>query len=210
MVQRLSDGRAGGRRAEGLDGVGFQRGESNVRHLLLIAAAAMALGACNKEPKVDAKNATPEEVAAKVAASGADKVMMRPGLWQSKVTIVQMHVPGAPPEMTAQMQGRTSEERTYCLSEAEAKKPGENFFAGNKSECKYDHFTMGDGKIDAAMRCTHQELTQLVNLKGSYTPDAYQMAMDTKVEGGPHEMAGMSMSMKVDSKRVGECSKKKG
>lgn len=181
-----------------------------MKPLILIAAAATALGAGNREPKVDAKNATPEEVAAKVAASGVDKVMMRPGLWQSKVTIGEVNVPGAPPEMSAAMSGRTSEERTYCLSEAEAKKPGENFFAGNKNECRYDHFTMDGGKIDAAMRCTHEQMTQLVNFKGTYTPEAYQMAMDTKVEGGPREMAGMSMSMKVDSKRVGECSAKQG
>jgi hypothetical protein len=181
-----------------------------MKHVLLIAVAVAALGACNKEPTVAAKDATPEEVAAKVKASGLDTVVIKPGLWQSQVTIGEMNVPGAPPEMTAAMRGKTSEQRTYCLTPEEAKKPSENFFAGNKNECKYDHFTMGDGKIDAAMRCTHGQLTQSANLKGTYTPDTYQMAMDTKVEGGPQEMAGMSMSMKVDSKRIGECSEKKG
>jgi len=181
-----------------------------MRHVLLIAAAAAALGACNREPKVDAKDATPEEVAAKVKEAGMDQITIRPGLWQSKVTINKVEVPGAPPEMAAAMQGKTSEERTYCLTPEEAKKPNENFFAGNRDECRYDHFTMSGGKIDAAMRCTHEQMTQQIDFAGSYTPDAYQMAMDTKVAGGPREMAGMSMSMRVESKRVGECSAKQG
>ena len=181
-----------------------------MRHVLLIAVAAAALGACNREPKVDAKDATPEEVAAKVKEAGMDQIAIRPGLWQSKVTINKVEVPGAPPEMAAAMQGKTSEERTYCLTPEEAKKPNENFFAGNRDECRYDHFTMSGGKIDAAMRCTHEQMTQQIDFSGSYTPDAYQMAMDTKVAGGPREMAGMSMSMKVESKRVGECSAKQG
>jgi carboxypeptidase C (cathepsin A) len=67
---------------------------------------------------------------------------------------------------------------------------------------------MSGGKIDATMRCTHEQMTQLVNFKGTYSPEAYQLAMDSKVEGGPREMTGMSMSMKVDAKRVGECSAK--
>jgi len=181
-----------------------------MRHVLLIAVAAATLGACNREPKVDAKDATPEEVAAKVKEAGMDQITIRPGLWQSKVTINKVEVPGAPPEMAAAMQGKTSEERTYCLTPEEAKKPNENFFAGNRDECRYDHFTMSGGKIDAAMRCTHEQMTQQIDFAGSYTPDAYQMAMDTKVAGGPREMAGMSMSMRVESKRVGECSAKQG
>ena len=181
-----------------------------MRHVLLIAVAAATLGAGNREPKVDAKDATPEEVAAKVKEAGMDQITIRPGLWQSKVTINKVEVPGAPPEMAAAMQGKTSEERTYCLTPEEAKKPNENFFAGNRDECRYDHFTMSGGKIDAAMRCTHEQMTQQIDFAGSYTPDAYQMAMDTKVAGGPREMAGMSMSMRVESKRVGECSAKQG
>src|SRR5262252_6291929 len=120
---------------------------------------------------------------------------MTPGKWVSKVTIASMNVPGAPAEMTNEMRGRVSEERDYCLSAEEAKKPNENFFAGNQHECRYDHFTMDAGKIDAAMRCTHEKMTQLVTFKGSYAPDSYQLAMESKVVGGPSEMSGMSMSM---------------
>ena len=179
-----------------------------MKHVLLLAAAFAVLTACNKSPTVEAKNATPEEVAKQVSAAGGERVTVNPGKWVSKVTIENMHVPGAPPAMEAQMKGRGSEERDYCLTPEEAKKPKENFFGGNRNECRYDHFTMGGGKIDAAMRCTHDKLTQVVNFKGSYSPNSYELAMDSSVAGGSSEMAGMSMSMRVDAKRVGECSAK--
>ena len=181
-----------------------------IKQSACVTASLLLLAACNKGPEVHEKDASVTEVAQKVRQAGGDQSFVRPGLWQSKVTINKVEVPGAPPEMAAAMQGKTSEERTYCLTPEEAKKPNENFFAGNRDECRYDHFTMSGGKIDAAMRCTHEQMTQQIDFAGSYTPDAYQMAMDTKVAGGPREMAGMSMSMRVESKRVGECSAKQG
>ena len=69
-----------------------------MKYVLLVRGAAAALAACNKSPTVNAKNATPEEVAKKVEASGADANMVRPGLWQSKVTIEKFEIPGMPPE----------------------------------------------------------------------------------------------------------------
>jgi len=170
-----------------------------------------ALCACSKSgPEVTATNASTEEVAKQVRAATYETAYVTPGKWVLKVTIASMHVPGASAAEEGQMVGRVSEERDYCLSPEEAKKPKENFFTGNPNECRYDHFTMGGGKIDAAMRCTHEKLTQLVNFNGSYAPDSYQLAMDSKVVGGPSEMSGMSMTMRVDAKRVGECSAKQG
>ena len=170
-----------------------------------------ALCACSKSaPEVTATNASVEDVAKQVRAATTEPAYMAPGKWTSKVTIVSMHVPGASAAEEGQMRGRVSDERHYCLSPEEAKKPNENFFAGNQNECRYDRFTMGGGKIDAAMRCTHGTLTQLVNFNGSYSPNSYQLAMDSKVVGGANDMSGMSMSMRVESKRIGECSAKSG
>src|SRR5689334_4355385 len=135
-------------------GAGCILGESSVmKHVLYIVTAAAALAACNKSPTVNAKNATPEEVAKKVEASGADESMVRPGLWQSKVTIEKFEIPGMPPEMAQKMksamaQGQVHDSQT-CLTPEDVKKPKEDFFAGKDTQCRYDHFTMGGGKIDA-------------------------------------------------------------
>ena len=176
-----------------------------MKHLLLLAAGFVALSACNKSPTVDAKNATPEEVAKQVRASGVETAFVTPGEWTSKVTIVSMHVPGAPAAMSDQMKGRVSEERKYCLTPEQAKKPNENFFAGNQNECRYDHFTMGGGKIDIAMVCKQENLSNTTNMAGTYTPTTYSMDVSS-VGSGPQQ--DMTMKMHVDAKRIGECTGK--
>ena len=41
-------------------------------------------------------------------------------------------------------------------------------------------------------------------MNGTYSPDSYRMSMNTHMEGvGP--VGGLTMAMRVDSKRVGEC-----
>ena len=182
-----------------------------MKHVLYAVAAAAALTGCNKSPTVDAKNATPEEVANKVAASGADEDMVRPGLWHSKVTIEKFEIPGMPPEMAQKMksamaQGKVHDSET-CLTPEDVKKPKEDFFAGKDTQCRYDHFTMGGGKIDALMHCGKKEGGQTMRMAGTYSPDSYQMQMATETSG-EEGMGAMQMQMRVESKRVGECSAK--
>ena len=93
-----------------------------------------------------------------------------------------------------------------CMTEADARKPNADFFSGNKN-CRYDHFNMGGGKIDAAMRCTRDKLVQTMTMAGSYSPDRYDMSMTTRMEGGGPQ-AGTTMKMKVEARRVGDCDAK--
>ena len=63
-------------------------------------------------------------------------------------------------------------------------------------------------KFDAAMRCEakngSQPMTMAVN--GTYSPDSYQTHVSMNVEGGPQ--GAMSMKMRSEAHRVGECSAK--
>lgn len=167
------------------------------------------LTACDSSPKVEIDNATPSEVAAKVRAAGGGSEFVRPGKWLSSVTILEMNVPGMPPEFAARMKDQMAAAREYesCLTPEQAKKPKEDFFAGVDKSCRYDHFTMDGGKIDAAMRCTHDKMVQTMTMSGSYSPDRYDMSMTTKMEGGGPQ-AGTTMKMKVEARRVGECDAK--
>ena len=187
---------------------------SVTKHMLLIAACAVALGACNKSPNVDAKDATPEEVAKKVRESGADQIVMNPGLWESKVTIEKFDVPGMPAEMAQMMKSKMAENQatghTFCLRPEEARKPKEDFFAGKNNECRYDHFTMGDGKIDAAMHCGKDAGASAMRMAGTYSPNSYQMQMSTEASAGGEAGQAMQMQMRVEARRVGECSAKRG
>ena len=186
-----------------------------MKFMLLVSAGAIALAACNKSPTVDAKNATPAEVAKKVQESGvADQNMISPGLWQSKVTIEKFDVPGMPPEVAQRMKSVMAQgsvhDSTTCLTPDDVKKPKEDFFAGKNNQCRYDHFTMGGGKIDAVMHCGKEGHSSTMRMAGNYSSDAYQMQMATEADTGDEGAGAMQMQMRVEAKRVGECSAKKG
>ena len=70
---------------------------------VLLIACILPVAACNRGPQVNEKNASVEEVAQKVRESTGDQAFVRPGLWESKVTIEKFDVPGMPPEMAQRM-----------------------------------------------------------------------------------------------------------
>ena len=168
----------------------------------------LTLSACNKGPTVELHNATGNQVAKAVTEAGvmnSDK-MIEPGLWRSKVNVLEMNIPGLPPEYAAKMKQNMAEQRnatnSHCVKPADVKKPKEDFFGGDKS-CRYDHFTMGAGKIDVEMTCNEEGSTMASKASGSFTPTSY--SMDVSMTGSGGREAGMSMKMHVDANRVGEC-----
>jgi hypothetical protein len=156
-----------------------------MKSAILTIVLLLPLAACGSKPTVDEKNASVEQVANKVAEVSKSEGTIRPGQWQSTMTIEEMDMPGMPPEARDQMK---------------------KMFAGNE-QCRYDHFTMGNGKIDAEMHCNQAGSAQTMTMAGTYGPDSYAMHMTSKTEGGPAGEA-MSMKMRVEAKRVGECTAK--
>lgn len=176
----------------------------------IILLPLILLAACDSGPQVSATNASVAEVAAKVEAARLDSDFIRSGKWLTKASIDELTVPGMPAELAAQMKqrGRDMKGTESCMTEADVRKPGPDFFTGNKS-CRYDHFTMGDGKIDGRMRCTAGGGTQVSTMTGTYGPDVYRMAMTTAMEnpsGSPAGgMDGLTMKLSVEGKRIGDC-----
>ena len=178
-----------------------------MHHIVLLTTCALALASCNKGPEVHATNASVAEVATKVRAATAGQELIRPGEWESTTTVEDMSMPGMPAEIQAQMKKMMSSHQSHsfksCITEADVKKPKEGFFAGKNNECRYDHFTMGGGKIDAAMHCSAREGEQVMNVSGSYSPETYDVRMEMS---GKAEGQAMSMKSHTVSRRVGECS----
>ena len=185
-----------------------------MKHAAVLLACALlcplALAACNREPEVRASNASVEDVANKVADARGSDSFVRPGKWQSRVQIEEFNLPGAPPSATAAMRSMHDRVQVYesCLTPEEAKRPKEDFFAGANKNCRYDHFNMGNGKIDAVMKCSEGEMGQTMAMVGTYGPDNYQMQMSMKAQGGPGPADGMTMKMRIDAKRLGACDAK--
>ena len=117
------------------------------------------------------------QVAQAVKQSGVmnSDTMIEPGLWQSKVDVSEMNIPGHAAaicrEDEAEHGARTATSRaSHCITEADVKKPKEDFFGADKS-CKYQHFTMGGGKIDIQMVCSEEGATQTTNMSGNVHAD---------------------------------------
>lgn len=185
-----------------------------MKYTVCLIACALPLAACNNSPEVSAKNASVAEVAQKVREAGADQSLVRAGLWQSKVTIDQLDIPGMPADMARRMKTMIAEKQEHgfqtCLTAEDVKRPKEDFFAGKNNQCRYDHFKMGGGKIDAAMRCGGKSGASVMQMAGTYSLDSYQMQTSMNVEGGGGEQGGISMKMRVEARRVGECTAKNG
>jgi len=175
-----------------------------------VAASVLALAACNKGPSVDLHNASANQVGEAVQQSGmmTSDSMVQPGLWESRVSVLEMNIPGMPPQYAARMKDEMAKQRDrsskHCIKPEDVKKPKEDFFGADKS-CRYGHFTMGGGRIDIQMVCKEENMTQTTNMSGSYTPTTYSLDMNS---GGTGPQQGMTMKMHVDARRVGECTGK--
>jgi hypothetical protein len=173
------------------------------RKLLLAAplAAATALTGCNKQPEVDARNASVEEVQKQVSQSD---IRPRPGRWRQELRIESIDLPDMPVEMKAQMADQTKMVHTgyTCLTPEQAEKPDASFFQQAAKGCTYDHFTMANGTLDAKMTCTGGETEQVSTMKGTFGPESYDLKLDMQspVMGKPmHSVMSLKMT------RVGEC-----
>ena len=169
------------------------------------------LAACGSDPEVEAKNAKPSEVAAKMKDAAGKGSFVRPGKWEQRVTLVNIEAPGMPPETREYMQRAMSKAQVnnVCLSKEQAENPREDFFTGADKNCTYEHFNWGDGKIDLKLVCKHEQATTTMAMAGTYTPDNYVLTM-TSTNNAKAAAGDMTMTMKVDAKRVGECEEGKG
>ena len=179
-----------------------------MNRLIVIAACAGALAGCSKPSQVHERNASVEEVANAVAQSGvADDLYLKAGVWQVTSTLEEMGIPGLPPEAQSEMKklmgSRGNSNYRFCLTPEQAKRPGGKFFNRQADKnCRYDHFTMGKGKIDAVMRCAAPEGAMTMTIAGNYSADSYstQVSMERSASQGT-----MTMKMRSEAHRVGEC-----
>ena len=182
-----------------------------MRRVPLLAALVLPLAACGSGgPTVSATNASAAEVEAKVAAATGSGEMISPGRWEGTLTMHDVQMPNMdklPPAAREQMTARMAAGKPFvsCVTEEQIKAK-HGLFTGNDANksCRYDHFTMAGGKIDSAMSCDMPAAKMAMTMTGTYSPDSYHIDADSKTSGAA--AAGtMSMSMTIDSKRVGAC-----
>ena len=176
-----------------------------MRQALLIAAAVLALPGCSKN-SVDEKNASVEQVAKAVAGASA-ATRFNPGRWETSVTVTGIDAPNLPPQAMAGVKTAMTKAHVIatCLTPEKAAHPETNFFNRDVKNCRYDHFTMGDGKIDAALTCgaPGSAPQSSVKMAGTYDATHYRMTMATRAEQGP--AGAMTINMAMDAHLAGSC-----
>ena len=183
-----------------------------MKYAVCVIASVLCLAACNKGPKVDLHNASGNQVAQAVKQSGMmnSGSPIEPGLWETKATYSEIDIPGLPPQYAEKMKqdmamGRDKPSH-HCIKPEDVKQPSESFFGADK-DCKFQHFTMGGGKMDVAMLCKAEGTTRTMNMSGTYTPTTYSLDMAMNASGEGQE-SGMSIKGHIESHRVGECTGK--
>lgn len=182
--------------------------------LILLAAAPLALAACDSGKTVKAENASIAEVAE--AARGV--VKFEPGKWENTVSFVDvdMNMPDTPPQlaemMKKQMAAQSNKTTTSCVTQEMADKPGAGMFTGrNSDQCRWERFAMGGGKIDAVMVCKGaqgQGEGVRMAMVGNFTPTTYDTTSEMKMAmpgGAAGAATQMTIKTKMAGKRVGAC-----
>jgi Protein of unknown function (DUF3617) len=110
--------------------------------------------------------------------------------------------------MGSAMKKANAAPHSYCVTPEQASKPSAELFAGKGSgDCRYDKFTMCDGRIDAAMTCTRKGTpgTMTMATSGTYSSTAYAVAMDMKVSNPQVPGGAMMMKARTKGTRTGDC-----
>lgn len=191
------------------------RGYATMRQTMLASVISMTLlFACHSGPTVTATNATGAQVAAQIKAANLDTSFVLPGRWEGTMMISNLNIPDMRPQMAERMKTSIGKPKTFvsCLTPDQVKAPKEGFFGGEQKSCRFAHYTMGNGKIDAEMTCHQGGAVRTMKMSGTYGSDTYAMTMESSGNGGAKEgpMSEMSMKMNLTGKRTGECTGKEG
>ena len=178
---------------------------------IALALPLFMLAACDSvglgEPSVDLSNATMAEVAAEAVKAQ----QQRPGQWEMTSQLVSLNVEGVPAdspmnEMLKQQIGQPKTD-SQCLSAEDAKKAMVPQDVDPNNSCRFAHFRMKDGQIDADMTCKAPEGAGTLSMtqKGSYSPDSYDVTSTLTRAGSTAPGENSTMTMRVSAKRTGEC-----
>jgi hypothetical protein len=179
-----------------------------MKRLLLLAP--LALAACNSQPSVNVRNASVAEVA-KAAGGEARALRIQPGQWTHKSELRAFDIEGAKDPRMAEMMKRSMarmQETTFtsCVTQKEADNPSGAMFRHDNGECRFEHFRMGGGRLDARMVCRPRQGGETtVTMAGSYTATAYETdnEMVTRAQGGP--FGAMHIKTYSQGARTGAC-----
>lgn len=177
--------------------------------IFLTAAAMLAvstLAGCDKAGDSGSGPKSMEQ--AKAEAAKLDRP--KPGLYKQSMTITKFEIPGAPPEMAAQVQAAMTkaQESNFCMTAEMANQGFRDMFekVGQGSECKYDRFEVSGGRLDALLQCENPVQGKgTITMAGKVGEEGSDINVAVEQRGGQAPMANAKIAMHLVSQRIGEC-----
>lgn len=179
-----------------------------MRHLLIVPTAALLLAGCGGGD-VSLTNASPEEVAKKVAETGGPK--FKAGKWETTIQTVSVDIPGMEGPMKKQMTDmmlKKVQTHSSCMTEDQAKNPPADVLAQTNGSCKYETFNMNGGKIDGTLVCGGEGMgggTGEMKMRTAGTFDEENFALENEAQMSAPNGPAMTIKAKTSGKRIGDC-----
>ena len=170
--------------------------------------AVLCLTACNKANPNDSASAGDPAANAKAAAEAVADIRFQPGLYQAKVDIKRLDMPGLPPQVVAAMKTRMVDKPlTYCLTPEDAAKGAQVMKERmGKGQCQFTKFNAAGGTIDSEMTCNAGSQGEMHAVAhGTYTDTGSVTSSSVDVAMGP--TGKMHLEQVTTTTRVGDCTK---
>ena len=191
--------------------------------LPIAAVAALLLAGCNSQGGAGNGAAATQPGANGVAmatnapATPAAPDRMRPGRWEMTVRVASVEMPGAPPEVQAQLRARPlppAQVQASCVTPEEAANPVGSFqrelTQGQANlACDVGERAFGGGRIRIALSCQTPDgqTQQRLAMVGSFTDSSVQAAIsvDSSTPGADGQPQAVRAQSTFTGRRVGEC-----
>lgn len=141
-----------------------------------------------------------------LTAAASDAVKPDPGQYRSTMELLSVDLPGAPEGVADMMKNSMSSQTSeYCLSPEDVDKGFEQMAAqSQEGGCVVKRFDIDGGSFEADMTCGAGELAEMrMSMKGTGTETSAEMFMD--MEGEMPGLGAMTMKMKINNERIGDC-----
>lgn len=141
-----------------------------------------------------------------VAATASDSVQMKAGRWQESSTITSVTIDGR--AMPLELLQNAIEPSFTCITPEQALDPARYFTdQGPDVDCETPRGSVAGGRIALASTCRFGDNgPSQVAVTGTYSPDAYRVAVrtDGTMNGRP-----MAVQMTIDGRFTGPCIEEK-
>ena len=181
--------------------------KTGVCNAVLPAIALLALSACadNSADKDGNGIVDSEERAAEMDYDAF--IPMKAGLWETKFVFAEINVPtlGKAEKQQIMDEVAKSASSRSCLTEADAKKPGADFFGGNGAEkCVYKAFDVSGQNVQMKLSCGMDGMGS-VDMELAGVMGETEFNYDSKVDVRLPMIGKVAMRGKATGKYVGAC-----